>query len=112
MIPSTYVDTMAANDPQQPGPELPPGVFVDRRGAGGDRRQSPDRRVLRERRSDRRLSPERQPKSLRTWVRSLVHARLGVDRRKQGERRMQGDRRRTWPSSLLTKEELHDLLSD
>ncbi|MGE4560993.1 MAG: hypothetical protein AB7E77_12390 [Desulfobulbus sp.] len=86
--------------------------FVERRVAQTDRRVQRDRRRGSERRNDTRLSPVKQPKTLKQWVRSVIHLRLGVDRRKNHERRSPYDRRQSYhPSSLLSPEELADLLS-
>ena len=65
-----------------------------------------------ERRSDNRLSPAKQQKSLKEWFRAVTHLRLGVDRRKSRDRRRAFERRQTYQAhSLLTPEELADLLS-
>ena len=75
----------------------------------GERRVCKDRRSETERRSDGRLGSNKPRRTLKTWIRSITNARLGVDRRK-GERRVLADRRIP-PRSILTKEEIHDLLS-
>jgi len=77
-----------------------------------DRRKFVDRRSNEERRCDNRLAPPKQQKSINSWLRSLVNARLGVDRRKKADRRSLKDRRQLHLGSLLTKEEIADLLSD
>lgn len=82
---------------------------VERRTPNGCRRRSPERRSDRERRHDRRKDPTRR-RTLKEWIRSLTHARLGVDRRKGTDQRL-FDRRSSMPRSLLTQEELHDLLN-
>ncbi len=42
----------------------------------------------------------------------MTHARLGVDRRKNENRRVSDDRRQQLlPQSILTREEINDLLS-
>lgn len=82
---------------------------VDRR-AGSDRRVNPDRRRPGERRHDYRSGTNGKRRSLRTWLRSFSNSRMGVDRRK-GERRQIPDRRQPTYKHLLTKEELHDLLT-
>jgi hypothetical protein len=84
----------------------------ERRISTGDRRQSVDRRTHRERRTDSRLAPSKPHKSIKTWLRSVVKARLGVDRRKSADRRASTDRRYLRIESILTKEELADLLAD
>lgn len=90
----------------------PQNDFVERRVAKTDRRIQQDRRRGTERRSDTRLSSVKSPKTLKQWVRSVIHLRLGVDRRKKHERRSPYDRRQSYhASSLLSPEELADLLS-
>ena len=80
--------------------------------AKADRRAKSERRCGAERRHDNRLSPGRQAKTLKEWFRSVTHLRLGVDRRKNRERRSSYDRRQPFhSSSLLSPEELADLLS-
>ncbi len=81
----------------------------ERRGSGRCRRRSRDRRSLRERRLDHRQGHGRK-RSLVAWIRSVFRARLGVDRRKKSEQRGR-DRRYFSPRSLLTKDELRDLLA-
>ncbi len=49
---------------------------------------------------------------MKAWIRSLTNARLGVDRRKKADRRSIEDRRLQRLESLLTQEELADLLGD
>jgi hypothetical protein len=49
---------------------------------------------------------------MKAWIRSLTNARLGVDRRKKVDRRSIEDRRQQRLESILTKEELADLLGD
>lgn len=94
---------------------MDPGALApehqDRR-AGNDRRTTTDRRSHQERRNDNRLAPAKHPKSLKAWLRSLTNARLGVDRRKRIDRRSSVDRRQPQLASLLTKEELADLLGE
>lgn len=86
---------------------------VERRGTVGERRICSERRASVERRSDFREEEGRPVRrSLKAWVRSLAKARLGVDRRKPGERRLCSDRRSQKLRSLLTPEELADLLED
>ncbi|WP_458775422.1 hypothetical protein [Desulforhopalus sp. 52FAK] len=82
---------------------------TDRRQSSRCRRSS-DRRSYNERRNDPRQS-QKSNRSFYAWVRSLTHARLGVDRRKQGDQRIISNRRNSRPSAMLTKEELADLLS-
>lgn len=84
----------------------------ERRSSASDRRNASDRRSNEERRSDNRLAPVKQPKSMKAWIRSLTNARLGVDRRKKADRRSIEDRRLQRLESLLTQEELADLLGD
>ncbi len=69
-----------------------------------------ERRSSRERRHDRRGGNKNKNRSFYGWLRSLVKARLGVDRRKNTDRRVIADRRNPMPRSMLTKEELADLL--
>ncbi len=85
-------------------------VFEDRR-KNGERRVLADRRVNPERRHDRRDGTKPKRKSLRTWLRSKTNARLGVDRRK-AQRRSGLDRRKKNLYSVLTQDEIKDLLSD
>ena len=84
-------------------------IFEDRR-KGGERRVLADRRVNPERRHDGRDGTKPKRKSLRSWFRSKTNARLGVDRRK-GQRRSGLDRRKKNLYSLLTQDEIKDLLS-
>ena len=84
----------------------------ERRSPASDRRNATDRRSNEERRSDNRLAPVKQPKSMKAWIRSLTNSRLGVDRRKKADRRSIEDRRLQRLESLLTQEELADLLGD
>lgn len=84
--------------------------FEDRR-KNGERRVLADRRAQVERRIDTRNSAEKKKRSLRTWFRSLTNARLGVDRRK-GDRRSGFDRRQKNLHSLLSQNEIQDLLSE
>ena len=91
----------------------PPGYKswdgIERRQPHSNRRNS-DRRAVRERRSDRRDSTQRKKESFYGWLRSLIKRRLGVDRRKNIDQRTVADRRNPSPRSMLTKEELADLL--
>jgi hypothetical protein len=84
----------------------------DRRASKSDRRNSSDRRSNEERRYDNRLAPVKQPKSIKAWLRAFTNARLGVDRRKQVDRRSSADRRQLKIESLLTQEEIADLLGE
>lgn len=86
------------------------GVDFEDRRVQGERRMMADRRNASERRQDTRDGDARTRKSLRGWFRSMTNARLGVDRRK-GERRSGFDRRQKNLYSLLTKNEIEDLLS-
>jgi len=81
---------------------------TERRKPNSPRRHS-ERRSSQERRYDRRegLSKNR---SFYGWLRSLIKARLGVDRRKYTDQRVIADRRNPTPRSMLTKEEIADLL--
>jgi len=81
----------------------------ERRKGHGDRRGA-ERRLYTERRYDNRENGRKHNnRSFYGWLRSLVKLRLGVDRRKNNnQRKISSDRRR--PSSLLTKDELTDLL--
>ena len=75
------------------------------------RKADQDRRGYSERRYDSRKA-KNPNRTLHGWVRSLTRARLGVDRRKQGDQRIIENRRTPpRPSSMLTKEEIADLLS-
>lgn len=84
----------------------------ERRVSQSDRRKFVDRRSNEERRCDNRLAPPRQHKSIKLWLRSLVNARLGVDRRKRTDRRLNKDRRQLHLESLLTREEIADLFAE
>ena len=85
--------------------------------AGVERRNSPERRKndgrrsQKERRLDSRVTPVNLFKTIKTWFLSLIHLRLGVDRRKEVTRRKNGARRQLRNGTLLTREELADLLS-
>lgn len=83
---------------------------IERRKPLRQRREDSDRRVYHERRFDFREAHPPSRRSVRAWVRSFTNARLGVDRRKGEERRSQYDRRSQKLRSLLTPEELADLL--
>jgi len=89
---------------------------VNRRWDGTERRKPNscrrnfERRIALERRCDRREITPAKNRTLYGWLRSLVKTRLGVDRRKYMDRRIVADRRTTSPRSMLTKEELADLL--
>lgn len=82
---------------------------VERRKPHSCRRKN-ERRSFQERRFDRRDAGEKRRQKLYGWLRSLTKARLGVDRRKNADRRVTPNRRLNNPKSLLTKEELADLL--
>ncbi len=56
-------------------------------------------------------APVNLRKTIKTWFLSLIHLRLGVDRRKEVDRRKNGARRQQRNGSVLTREELADLLS-
>jgi hypothetical protein len=73
-------------------------------------RRVSDRRANQERRFDRRNAPEKHSRSFYGWLRSLAKARLGVDRRKNFDQRIIANRRSFTPRSMLTREELADLL--
>lgn len=81
---------------------------IERRQANSCRRTS-DRRTFQERRYDSR-NTKNPNRTFRGWLRSFTHTRLGVDRRKRGEQRIVANRRNPRPSSMLTKEEIADLL--
>ncbi len=82
----------------------------ERRIASHDRRRISDRRTQAERRRDSRTEAVLPRRSLRCILRTLLNARLGVDRRK-GDRRRLHDRRSRELRSILTPEELADLLA-
>lgn len=90
-------------------PVYPNWDGVERRKTKGCRR-SGERRSSRERRFDKRDGTKPPRRSFTGWLRSLVRARLGVDRRKNIDRRKVANRRNPSPRSMLTKEELNDLL--
>ena len=83
---------------------------IERRNRDSNRRQKENRRSSTERRSDPRDESQKQKLTLRCWMRSLTNARLGVDRRKVPDQRSTIDRRNPSPRSMLTKEEIADLL--
>ena len=87
----------------------PAGDAIPERRKNQERRVCQDRRATTERRIDSRENGQKPHRSMRSWLRSKINARLGVDRRK-GDRRKFLDRRAA-PQSILTKEEIHDLLS-
>lgn len=70
----------------------------------GERRNSPERRY------DYRKNGSPPKRGIVSWARTLTNARLGVDRRRRKDQRTVQDRRNPNPRSLLTKEELTDLL--
>lgn len=82
---------------------------IERRKPARERRESSDRRFKDERRFDFREIHPPACRSVTAWMRSLINARLGVDRRKGDERRIV-DRRSAALRSLLTPEEIADLL--
>jgi hypothetical protein len=82
----------------------------ERRSDRNDRREFSERRMFRERRYDHRNAGTPVRRSFRAWIRFLVNPRLGVDRRKKEERRLYEDRRSQKLRSILTPEELADLL--
>ena len=82
---------------------------IERRKPARERRESSNRRFKDERRFDFRDAHPPARRSVAAWVRSLTNARLGVDRRKGTERRVV-DRRSTELQSLLTPQEIADLL--
>jgi hypothetical protein len=53
----------------------------------------------------------KQRKTIKVWLRSMIHSRMGVDRRKKNERRIVSDRRQLLLRSILTRDEIADLLS-
>ncbi len=85
---------------------------MERRENDNERRAFFDRRVANERRFDYRESNPPPRRSIKSWMRSLSNARLGVDRRKGGDRRNLEDRRSRELRSLLTSEEIAALLRD
>jgi len=85
-------------------------VHLERR-ASSKRRKTDGRRSQRERRLDSRGVPVNLSQKVKTWLQSLIHLRLGVDRRKEIDRRRNGDRRQQQNRSILTREELAALLS-
>jgi len=85
---------------------------IERRRRGKERRLHSDRRSAEERRFDYRQAQSPPSRSIKARIRSLIHARLGVDRRKKETRRIFEDRRSQRLRSLLTPEELSALLQD
>jgi len=91
-------------------PDIEKSCNLPDRRINGERRINSDRRSASERRHDFRDGSEGKRKTIRVWLRSVTKARLGVDRRKE-ERRGTYDRRQQNMHSVLTKDELRDLLS-
>ena len=83
----------------------------EKRITGSDRRKNKDRRSVEERRLDYRLAPNTTTHLIAKWFRTIIRPRLGVDRRKGRDRRRNDDRRHKYLTSILSKEELSDLLS-
>ncbi|NNK96825.1 MAG: hypothetical protein HKP41_20935 [Desulfobacterales bacterium] len=77
---------------------------------GRCRRVRGDRRVSIERRTDPRSQASGAKRSLKRWIRSVTKPRIGVDRRKGGDRRSFRTQNDANLTSLLTPEELADLL--
>jgi len=86
-------------------------LFIERRINTSDRRTGRDRRSQKERRFDSRMATAQPRKTFRAWLRALFNARLGVDRRKTENRRVIPDRRQRTLRSILTQEEINDLLA-
>ena len=76
----------------------------------GCRRVRSDRRVQGERRSDPRGGGSGRKRSVIAWVRTLTNPRIGVDRRKGVDRRRNEPERTIRIKTLLTQEELSELL--
>jgi len=85
---------------------------LERRDGARERRNISDRRMSGERRFDYREANPPVKRSLKSWIRSLSNSRSGVDRRKGGDRRKDNDRRSQQLRSILTPEELADLLRE
>jgi len=85
---------------------------VERRNGRGERRALSERRASHERRSDYRDTEPPPRRSIKSWMRALSNARLGVDRRRGQERRTLEKRRSQGLRSILTPEELAALLQD
>jgi len=83
---------------------------TEQRDRDTNRRTEENRRDSTERRCDTRDESQKHKLTLRSWMRSLTNARLGVDRRKKSDQRSAINRRNPAPRSMLTKEELADLL--
>ena len=83
----------------------------ERRKGGSGRREFSERRAANERRFDYRDAEQPPRRSIKSWVRALSNARLGVDRRKGSERRLQ-DRRSLELRSLLSSEEIEAFLRE
>lgn len=81
---------------------------VERRKPNSCRRVT-DRRSNQERRSDPRAGVAVSRRGFYGWLRSIIRIRLGVDRRKTPDQRV-ANRRQFTPRSMLTREELADLL--
>lgn len=75
------------------------------------RRKVEGRRSQDERRFDSRVASVQLRMTIKTWIRSLTHLRLGVDRRKKNDPRKDSDRRNQRIGSILTRAEIADLLS-
>ncbi len=89
---------------------MPKQDKTERRTNVEGRREENDRRLIDERRFDFREARPPARRSVKAWMRSLTNARLGVDRRKKEDRRIFDKRRSQDMRSLLTPEELADLL--
>ncbi len=73
------------------------------------RRNNSDRRSSLERRYDRRNDDDHR-QSIKTWVKNIFNPRLGVDRRKGVDQRSTTPSQSTEIRSLLTPDEISDLL--
>lgn len=91
---------------------LPEWNGVERRKNRVERREFFERRLSAERRFDFRKAHPQIRRSLKSWFRSLANARLGVDRRSGVDRRALEDRRSKELRSILTPEEIADLLGE
>jgi hypothetical protein len=85
--------------------------YLERRKSSSSRRKIEDRRSEEERRFDSRVARVSVRKKINAWIRSLIHSRLGVDRRKKRDQRRNVDRRQQRLESILTQNEIADLLS-
>ena len=77
---------------------------------GEERRRARERRSTDERRHDPRAAETPQRRSIIGSIRTVLNPRIGIDRRKGRERRKTQRTRTLQTSTIVTPEELQDLL--